>query len=135
LFLILLLLFSQNLCAQFNRFIPYKLKNDVWIFVRPASAKPVIEEEFQLAQPFNYLGFAKVKLDDKWQWIDTNGKHVFTEYDSLNYLQNRDLFIAYKKGKCGVFSGWTMKIFKFYCLEILKILLIFQMQPPTIQWI
>jgi hypothetical protein len=105
-----LLLFSQNLCAQINRFIPYKLKNDVWIYVRPASVKPVIEEEFQLAQPFNYLGFAKVKLDDKWQWIDTNGKHVFTEYDSLNYLQNRDLFIAYKKGKCGVFSGLNRTI-------------------------
>ena len=107
---LLLVLFSQNLCAQVNRFIPYKLKNDVWIYVRPASMKPVIEEEFQLAQPFNYLGFAKVKLDDKWQWIDTNGKHVFTEYDSLNYLQNRDLFIAYKKGKCGVFSGLNRTI-------------------------
>jgi hypothetical protein len=123
LFLILLLLFSQNLCAQFNRFIPYKLKNDVWIYVRPASAKPVIEEEFQLAQPFNYLGFAKVKLDDKWQWIDTNGKHVFTEYDSLNYLQNRDLFIAYKKGKSGVFSGLNRTILVPLDYENIQVLL------------
>lgn len=102
---VVLLCFLAESNAQTNRFIPYKLKQDVWIYVKPASNKPIIEEEFQAAQPFNYLGFAKVKLDEKWQWIDTTGKHVFTEYDSLNYLQNKDLYIAYKKGKCGIVSG------------------------------
>lgn len=117
------LLFTQNLCAQFNRYIPYKLKNDVWIYVRPASSMPVIEEEFQLAQPFNYLGFAKVKIEDHWRWIDTTGKTVFMEFDSLNYLNHKDLFLAYKKGKCGVVSGLNHTILVPFEYDHIQVLL------------
>ncbi len=95
----------QHLNAQTNRFVPYKLKKEVWIYVRPNSTKPIIEEEFQAALPFNYMGLAKVKLEDQWKWIDTTGKTIFNQYDSLQYLRNKDLFVAYKKGKCGIVSG------------------------------
>ena len=59
---VFLMFLGADVKSQTNRFIPYKLKQDVWIYVKPASNKPIIEEEFQLAQPFNYLGLAKVKL-------------------------------------------------------------------------
>ncbi len=104
----LLLLFfgiSLQLKAQTDRFIPYKIKNDVWIYVKPASSKAVIAEEFQQAKPFNYLGHAQVKIDDKWRWIDTTGKYVFTEYDSVAYFRNKDLYLVKKKGKFGIISG------------------------------
>ncbi len=123
LLVVVLLCFLAESNAQTNRFIPYKLKQDVWIYVKPASNKPIIEEEYQAAQPFNYLGFAKVKLDDKWEWIDTNGKHVFTEYDSLNYLHHKDLYIAYKKGKCGIVSGLNRAVLvplEFNEIQVLK---------------
>lgn len=117
------LLVTQNLCAQFNRYIPYKLKNDVWIYVRPASSMPVIEEEFQLAQPFNYLGYAKVKIEDHWRWIDTTGKTAFVQFDSLTYLNHKDLFLAYKKGKCGVVSGLNHTILVPFEYEHIQVLL------------
>ena len=91
--------------AQIDRFIPYKIKNDVWIYVRPASSKAVIAEEFQQAKPFNYLGHAQVEIEDKWRWIDTTGKYIFTDYDSVAYLRNKDLYLVKKKGKFGVISG------------------------------
>ena len=108
----LLLLFfgiSLHLKAQTDRFIPYKIKNDVWIYVKPASSKAVISEEFQQTKPFNYLGHAQVKIDDNWRWIDTTGKYVFAEYDSVAYLQNKDLYLVKKKD-----SGkpYAMKILK-----------------------
>jgi len=104
---ILLLFFgiSLQLKAQTDRFIPYKIKNDVWIYVRPASSKAVIAEEFQQAKPFNYLGHAQVEIEDKWRWIDTTGKYIFTDYDSVAYLRNKDLYLVKKKGKFGVISG------------------------------
>lgn len=104
-FLLLFFGISLQLKAQTDRFIPYKIKNDVWIYVKPASSKAVIAEEFQQANPFNYLGHAQVKIDDKWRWIDTTGKYVFTEYDSVAYLRNKDLYLVKKKGKFGVISG------------------------------
>jgi hypothetical protein len=104
-FLLLFFGISLQLKAQTDRFIPYKIKNDVWIYVKPASSKAVISEEFQQAKPFNYLGHSQVKIDDKWRWIDTTGKYVFTEYDSVAYLKNKDLYLVKKKGKCGIISG------------------------------
>lgn len=104
-FLLLFFGISLQLKAQTDRFIPYKIKNDVWIYVKPASSKAVISEEFQQAKPFNYLGHAQVKIDDKWRWIDTMGKYVFAEYDSVAYLQNKDLYLVKKKGKFGLVSG------------------------------
>ena len=99
--------FWYNASSQTDRFIPYKIKNDVWVYVRPNSSKPIIAEEFQQAKPFNYLGHAQVKIEDKWKWIDTTGKYVFTEYDSAVYLKNKDLYLVKKKGKFGVISGFS----------------------------
>lgn len=104
-FLLLFFAISLQLKAQTDRFIPYKIKNDVWIYVKPASSKAIIAEEFQQAKPFNYLGHAQVKIEDNWKWIDTNGKYVFTEYDSVAYLKNKDLYLVKKKGKFGLVSG------------------------------
>lgn len=103
-FLIFMFGLLQFSIAQTNRFIPYKIKNDVWVYVHPSSSMPVISEEYQMAFPFNYLGLAKVKIEDKWKWIDTTGKYVFTEYDSAQYLQKHDYFIVYKNNKAGIYS-------------------------------
>jgi hypothetical protein len=115
--------FWSNASSQTDLFIPFKIKNDVWIYVRPNSSKPVIAEEFQQAKPFNYLGHALVKIEDKWKWIDTTGKYVFTEYDSVAYLKNKDLYLVNKKGKFGVISGISKLVLvstQFENIELMK---------------
>jgi len=115
--------FWSNASSQTDRFIPFKIKNDVWIYVRPNSSKPVIAEEFQQAKPFNYLGHAQVKIEDKWKWIDTTGKYVFTEYDSVAYLKNKDLYLVKQKGKFGVISGISKLVLvstQFENIELMK---------------